>query len=399
MFPLNGKTTDNFLKEAYELSKTPNSRELDVLLSSGEQISSSKLSILLNELGYKSISLTGWQAGIYTNNTNQNAVIESIDTSRIVKELSNRKIVIVAGFQGFNDKLDITTLGRGGSDTTAVAVAAALKAKHCYIFSDVDGVYTTDPNKHPDAKKIESLSYVEMIDIADEGARVLHNRCIEIGEKFNIPIITKSTFNNKSGSVINDKIEDNVVKSIVKNDDITFVSARCEKYTLELFDKIYRTLLENGIQVKNLLFYISLIHILLVNLKYSLYTVKLFNQVYESLIDKDILPIQLFNRSGNSFDVSFLIKASDINKFQKLLENELKEFDTSFKNISRIAIVGYGITSDSTVLKKILGIVKEFNVNIYSIDITNTKIIITFDEKIDNKLLELLHNKIFERLT
>ena len=135
------------------------------------------------------------------------------------------------------------------------------------------------------------------------------------------------------------------------------------------------------------------------NLKYSLYTVKLFNQVYESLIDKDILPIQLFNRSGNSFDVSFLIKASDINKFQKLLENELKEFDTSFKNISRIAIVGYGITSDSTVLKKILGIVKEFNVNIYSIDITNTKIIITFDEKIDNKLLELLHNKIFERLT
>lgn len=147
-----GKTTDNLLKEAYELSSIPNNRELDVLLSTGEQISISKLSILLNKLGYKSISLTGWQAGIYTNNTNQNAVIENIDTSRIQSELEKRKIVIVAGFQGINDNLDITTFGRGGSDTTAVALAAALKAKHCYIFSDVDGVYTTDPNKVTIAK-------------------------------------------------------------------------------------------------------------------------------------------------------------------------------------------------------------------------------------------------------
>ena len=224
LFLLNGKTTDKLLKEAYELAKVPSDRELDVLLSSGEQVSISKLSILLNEMGYKAVSLTGWQAGIYTNNTNQNATIENIDTSRISKELQEGKIVIIAGFQGFNDNLDITTLGRGGSDTTAVAVAAALKAKHCYIFSDVDGVYTTDPNKIPVAKKLETLSYVEMLDIADEGAKVLHNRCIEIGEKFNIPIITKSTFNNKSGSVINDKIEDKVVKSIVKNDDLLLVN-------------------------------------------------------------------------------------------------------------------------------------------------------------------------------
>jgi aspartate kinase len=194
-----------------------------------------------------------------------------------------------------------------------------------------------------------------MIDIANEGAKVLHNRCIEIGEKFNIPIITKSTFNNKSGSVINDRIEENVVKSIVKNDDI-----------------------------------------ILIELKYFTYSIKLFNQVYECLIDNSILPIQFFNRSGSSLEISFLIKASDINKFQKLLENELKEFDTSFKNISRIAIIGYGITSNSTTLNKIIDIIKEFNVNIYSTDITNTKIIFTFDEKIDNKLLDLLHNKIFE---
>ena len=185
-----GKTTDKLLKEAYELSSIPNDRELDVLLSTGEQVSISKLSILLNRLGYPCISLTGWQAGIFTNNTNQNAIIQNIDTNRITDELSKRKIVVIAGFQGINENMDITTFGRGGSDTTAVAVASALNAKHCYIFSDVDGIYTTDPNKVTVAKKLETLSYVEMLDIASEGAKVLHNRCIEVGQKFKIPILS-----------------------------------------------------------------------------------------------------------------------------------------------------------------------------------------------------------------
>lgn len=360
MFLLSGKTTDKLLKEAYELSKVPVDRELDVLLSSGEQISISKLSILLNELGYKSVSLTGWQAGIYTNTTNQNAIIESIDTSRITKELNNGNIVIIAGFQGYNSNLDITTLGRGGSDTTAVAVAAALKAKKCYIFSDVDGVYTTDPNKISDAKKLETLSYIEMLDIANEGARVLHSRCIEIGEKFQIPIITKSTFNNKSGSIINNKIEDKVVKSIVKNDDL-----------------------------------------ILVNLKYNSYSIKLFNQVYELLIKENIVPIQLINNSTSSFNIEFLIKSCDFNKFQKILELDLKMFDSSFKNISRIAIIGYGITSDNIILQQVMEIVNQFQVDIFSMDITNTKIIITFKESIENSnnnLLKLLHEKEFGTL-
>lgn len=213
-----GKTTDKLIEQANELSDNISKRELDVLLSCGEQISISKLAILLNSMGYKSISLTGWQAGIYTNNTNQNAIIERINTKRILEELNNNKIVIVAGFQGLNEKLDITTLGRGGSDTTAVAIAAALKAKKCYIFSDVDGVYTTDPNKVKDAKKLSNIAYDEMLEISSEGAKVLHNRCIEIGEKFNIPIITESTFNNKEGSIISDKIEENSVKSIVKKE-------------------------------------------------------------------------------------------------------------------------------------------------------------------------------------
>lgn len=223
-----GKTTDKLINEAAELCKktgfevvVPKSqyfREMDMLLSSGEQISIAKLSILLNEMGYNAISLTGWQAGILTNSENQNAIIKNIDTSRILKELEKRKIVVIAGFQGFNENLDITTLGRGGSDTSAVAIAAALDAKECYIFSDVDGVYTADPNKIFTAKKIPALSYNEMIEISSEGAKVLHNRCAEIGDKFKIPIITKSTFNDKAGTIITDIIEENTIKSVVKKD-------------------------------------------------------------------------------------------------------------------------------------------------------------------------------------
>ena len=213
-----GKTTDKLIGEAKELSDKTEDREMDVLLSAGEQMSTAKLSILLNNMGYPSISLAGWQAGIYTNNSNQNAMIEYIDTARIRKELEQGKIVIVAGFQGINENLDITTLGRGGSDTTAVALAAALEAKNCYIFSDVDGVYTTDPNKIENAQKLVALSYEEMLEISSEGAKVLHHRCVEIGEKFKIPIITKSTFNNKSGTMISDIIEENTIKSVVKKD-------------------------------------------------------------------------------------------------------------------------------------------------------------------------------------
>lgn len=213
-----GKTTDKLIQESKELSKDPNKREQAVLLTAGEQISIAKLGILLNDLGYNAISLTSWQAGIKSSNTSQNAIIESIDPSRIYKELNNGKIVIIAGFQGINENNDISTLGRGGSDTTAVAIAAAINADKCYIFSDVDGVYTADPNKVKNANKLKNVSYKEMLDISNEGAKVLHNRSIAIGKKFNIPIITKSTFNEKQGTVISKKIEENTVKSIVKKD-------------------------------------------------------------------------------------------------------------------------------------------------------------------------------------
>ena len=245
-----GKTTDKLIQEANELSSKIPSRELDTLLSSGEQISTAKLGILLNSMGYKAISLTGWQAGIYTNNTNQDAIIEYIDTTRIQKELEKGKIVIITGFQGINEKMDITTLGRGGSDTTAIAIAAALKAKNCYIFSDVDGVYTTDPNRTKEAKKLAALSYEEMINIASEGAKVLHNRCVEIGEKFKIPIITKSTFNDKPGTIISDIIEKETIKSIIKKDvtKISIVGNGIIRNT-NIIQKILRIIKENKLEM------------------------------------------------------------------------------------------------------------------------------------------------------
>lgn len=214
-----GKTTDKLIHEAYELTDEVNKRELDALVSCGEQMSAAKLSILLNSLDFPSVSLTGWQAGIYTNNTNQDAFIENINAERIYAELKSDKIVIITGFQGINENLDITTFGRGGSDTTAVAVAAALKAKNCYIFSDVDGIYSSDPKKVQNTKKLTKISYDEMLELSNEGAKVLHNRCVEIGEKYKIPIITKSTFNENYGTVISDeKIEKDEIKSIIKKD-------------------------------------------------------------------------------------------------------------------------------------------------------------------------------------
>ena len=214
-----GKTTDKLIHEAYELTDEVNKRELDALVSCGEQMSAAKLSILLNSLDFPSVSLTGWQAGIYTNNTNQDAFIENINAERIYAELKSDKIVIITGFQGINENLDITTFGRGGSDTTAVAVAAALKAKNCYIFSDIDGIYSSDPKKVQNTKKLTKISYDEMLELSNEGAKVLHNRCVEIGEKYKIPIITKSTFNENYGTVISDeKIEKDEIKSIIKKD-------------------------------------------------------------------------------------------------------------------------------------------------------------------------------------
>lgn len=351
-----GKTTDKLIQEAKELSNLPDDREMDVLVSTGEQISMSKLAILLNRLGYKAVSLTGLQAGIFTSEINQNAKIENIDTSRIEEELEQEKIVIVAGFQGINEKGDITTLGRGGSDTTALALASALKAKHCYIFSDVDGVYTTDPNKITTAKKLETLSYEEMLEIANEGAKVLHNRCIEIGQKYHIPIVTKSTFNNKQGTIVQDKIEDTRVKSIVKNDDIIYANMRYESYSPELFQKLFNVLLQNHIGANH-----------------------------------------FQNNSTHYTDINFVFKSSVLNKFQNLLENDLKSFDTTYANVSKIAIVGHGIMNDDEILKQVMKIIELNGLEVYHLEINESKIAIIFNKKVSNCALEQLHKELIEK--
>jgi len=197
-----GKTTDELLKQATNLCEKPNKRELDSLLSVGEQISCSKLAILLNSLGHKAVSLTGWQAGIFTDSTFGEAKIKEIYTTRINNEFEKNKVVIVAGFQGIDEEKNITTLGRNGSDISAVAIAAALNQKECYIFTDTDGVYDKDPNEFSDAKKIEYISFDEMEEMAKNGAKVLHNRCVSIAKKYDIKIRVLSTFEDGQGTIV-----------------------------------------------------------------------------------------------------------------------------------------------------------------------------------------------------
>ena len=350
-----GKTTDNLIKEAKELSYEPNKREMDVLLSTGEQISMSKLAILLNRLGYKAVSLTGWQAGIYTSDTYQEAKVEYINTERIKKELDANNIVIIAGFQGINDKKDITTFGRGGSDTSAVAIAAAMEADHCYIFSDVDGVYSTDPNKITDAKKIEELSYTEMLDLSNEGAKVLHNRCVEIAQKYDVLIETGSTFNNNVGTLINSKIEESSVKSIVENDNLFLITLKYDSYNPDMLNKLYFILMEN-----------------------------------------EIIATNVINNSASSFNISFTIKASDLGKFQELLINKLSKYNSTFTNISRISLVGYGIMNNTKAIKKTLEILKINAIDIFSIQLEECKLSIMTKEKVNSKILEQLHNELIK---
>ncbi len=350
-----GKTTDRLIGEAKSLAKLPNERELDVLLSTGEQISISKLAILLNEIEIPAISLTGWQAGIYTNNINQNALIEEIDISRIINELQEGKVVIVAGFQGINCKGDITTLGRGGSDTTAVALAAKLNTKNCYIYSDVDGVYSTDPRQVKIAKKIPNISYSEMIDIANEGAKVLHPRCVELGRKYKIPIIAKSTFIENDGTIINGRFEETEVKNIVKNDNILFVNIIGNQNYEDLFNEVYQTFISYNLDVKNLV-----------------------------------------NSSENNFEISFTINSQGKEKIMKILNDEFRSLKYKITKISRISIIGNGITKNNIIIQSIMNIIEKNKLNILSMEINESKIAIMFKDIVYNNVLEEIHEALIK---
>ena len=342
-----GKTTDRLIKEAKELSAVPNEREMDALLSTGEQVSASKLAILLTMLGHKAISLTGWQAGIYTNSDYQSSKIINIDVTRMNKELDQGKIVIVTGFQGVDEKQNITTLGRGGSDTTAVAIAAAVKAAHCYIFSDVDGVYTADPRDVKLAHKLNSISYEEMSYISGEGAKVLHDRCVELAEKYNMPIIAACTFNKNKGTEIADCMEETLIKSIIKNDNILKVQIDGIKNSYELLKKL----------TKN-------------NIKIGKYNYE--NETLNFTINKE-------NRA----------------KLEKMLDKEKGQ--TTIKSVTKISIVGSGISNHMEILDIILKTLDEIKNNILEIDVSACKISILFDSIIDTKYLNNLHNSLLDK--
>jgi aspartate kinase len=197
-----GDTTDELIKLAYQVTKRPSEREFDMLLSTGELVSSTLLAMTLREMGYEAISLSGAQAGIQTDANHSRARILKVEAKRLVKELEKGNIVIVAGFQGITEEMDITTLGRGGSDTTAVALAASLGAEVCQIYTDVEGVYTADPRLVPEARRLPEISYEEMLELATYGAKVMHPRAVELGELFNIPILVASSFTDSPGTLI-----------------------------------------------------------------------------------------------------------------------------------------------------------------------------------------------------
>lgn len=344
-----GKTTDGLIKEAQELSAIPEEREMDMLLSTGEQITSSKLSILLNRMGHKAISLTGWQAGIITNNIHRNAKIEKIQTERIEKELEEGKIVVVTGFQGIDENGDITTLGRGGSDTSAVALQAALNADKCYIFSDVDGIYSADPNMITMAKRLNEISFDEMQEIADSGAKVLHNRCVQIGKKFDCNIIAKSTFTDEGGTKVCKEIENSEVKSIVKNEKLIEIN-------LEMNENVQAI------------------------------------EVYQYLLENNVIAETLKN---NDSEMQFIINQAEETKLLELLERKYPNSNVSQNNIVKLSIVGYGIIQDNTILNKVITVLKRNDIEIENLNLTQAKIEIIV-KSIEKSVLEELHGELIK---
>lgn len=247
-----GKTTDALVKLASDITDSPSKREMDMLLTTGEQVTISLLTMALQYKGYEATSLTGWQAGIQTEAVHSNARIQHIDTIRIQSQLDRGRIVVVAGFQGCSEDGSITTLGRGGSDTTAVALAAALKAAKCDIYTDVTGVFTTDPRYVEDARKLHSISYDEMLELANLGAGVLHPRAVEFAKNYQIPLEVRSSLENENGTIVEEEVsmEQNlVVRGIAFEDNISRVTIEGLNNELQTLSTIFTALAKEQLNV------------------------------------------------------------------------------------------------------------------------------------------------------
>jgi aspartate kinase len=356
-----GDTTDHLIELAKELNEKASPREMDMLLSTGEQQTVSLLAMTLNAMGYKAISYTGWQAGIYTEAVASKAKIMSINPVRIEEKLKEKHIVIVAGFQGMTKCGEITTLGRGGSDTTAVALAAALNADFCEIFTDVDGVYTTDPRVVPEAHKIDSISYDEMLELATMGAGVLHPRCVEVGKEFGTKIHVRSSFNHNEGTMV----ESLSAKMMERQMAVSGVAFDRNVAKVSIFDIPDRP----GSAAR------------------------IFNVLSNHHINVDMIIQAAQRRDENK--ISFTISSDDLPKTKELMEEMKWEFhakETEYiDNIAKVSIVGAGMITNPGVAAKMFDILAENDINIQMIATSEIKVSCAINEKDLYKAVEVLH--------
>ena len=358
-----GDTTDDLIEKAREINPNASKREMDMLLSTGEQISCSLCAMAIEAMGYPVISLTGWQAGVRTNSTYSNARISRIDTERLLAELDKKCIVIVTGFQGINKYDDITTLGRGGSDTSAVALAAALHADLCQIYTDVDGVYTADPRRVKGARKLEEITFDEMLELATLGAQVLHNRSVEMAKRYNVNLEVISSFSGNPGTK---------VKEVVKKMEKTHVSGVAK-------DKDVARLALVGLQdTPGIAF-------------------KIFSLLAKEKINVDII-LQSIGR-GDTKDISFTVAKGDKDRAKEVLE-ENREYlgfdhiDVS-DDIAKVSIVGAGMINNPGVASKMFEALYNAGVNISMISTSEIKISVLVDAADADKAVQAVHDKFF----
>ena len=357
-----GKTTDKLIAEEAEITKNPDKREHDVLVSTGEQITIAKLAMLLIEKNYKAVSLAGWQIPIITNSEFSNSRIRYIHNDTINEYLDSGNIVIVAGFQGIDENGNITTFGRGGSDTTAVALAASLGAERCDIFTDVDGVYTPDSRIVENVIKLKTISYDEMLEMSSMGAKVLHNRCVEIGKKYNVPIYVKSTFEKNSiGTLVNNKnLEDLVINGVTKDNYISRITI------VGLENKIGKTY-------------------------------KLFKLLSENLINVDII-VQSFGEYITK-DIAFTVKMNDLEKTLKVLEENKEKLGAKeilhSENLAKVSIIGVGIANKPGVAADMFEALYENNINMHMVTTSEIKISVLVDSNQSDLAVKKIHQKFF----
>ena len=356
-----GDSTDQLVKLAEKVTNSPNPRDYDLLLSTGEQVSTSLLSIALNELGLKANAYTGWQAGIETDNTHNKARISRVSTKRIKASLRKNEIVIVAGFQGINKNLDITTLGRGGSDTTAVALAAALNAKECQIFSDVDGVYTTDPRLCLKAKKLDKLTYEEMLEMSGLGSEILQLRSVEFASKYNVPLRVLHAHNSGSGTLIK-KEEKKVEGALISG--IAFTKDEAEIMMKGVKD-------QPGVAAK------------------------ILGPIGKANIEVDMI-VQNVGSDGLA-DFTFTVSRNDFKKAIQVIEKNKKIMGYSgiitTKNIVKISLVGVGMRSHAGIAGKMFKCLAKKKINIRMISTSEIKISVIIEQKNLEKAIQALHNE------